>query len=204
MATEREKLKAKNVDQLKKMLKKKGIVGYSSLSKRQLINAVMRGGLPGSGRHSAGTGAFKLVIKRGRESIAEIGPYTTGRAAAVDLKELLRRMAPIEDYQISQAAGREYLGKKLPGSNGGVIADGYVVLPKADVEDPDLAGFVLRYPSGSKKAYVGVKTKGPATAARPNRGRKKTRRKSKKRNPRVSFQTKDGPVSFWTKKKKKR
>ena len=201
----RAKLAEDPVEYLRAKAAKLDIPGRSSMNKQALVKAIdlaQSGKAPKrkptqKARQKAaaakkreasvgyGRGPFRLVIAKDDAIYGNLGPYASARAALSDAKTLLRRMAPVKGYALSNTEAQSFVGQSYAG---GKIVDGYVVQSKGGT-DLNAAAFAVKVGKGSKAAYAADKI--PPKLR--NRGR---------RNPRVSFQTKDGPVSFMAKKKR--
>ena len=192
-------LMGKTLPQLKKMAKAKNLHGYSTLNKGALVTMLVKGKSPkkitktalrkemAAARTQAwhGKGPYRVVLAKTGKVYGDLGPYVTARAGLSDAKTLLRRMAPAGEYRLSNVEGQKSAGKKFAQ---GVIVDGYVAQGSPDI---GAGAFVIRV--------------GDTAATRKDvfpKGLRSNRRN--RRNPRVSFQTKDGPVSFQAKKKARR
>ena len=141
-----------------------------------------------------GRGPYRLVIAKNNAIYGNLGPYASARAALSDAKTLLRRIAPVKGYALSNVEAQSFVGKTFAG---GKVVDGYVVASRGG---PDLnaAAFAVKVGKGSKAAYADDKI----PAALRNNGRGRKRRKNPRKNPRVSFKTKSGKrVSFMAKKR---
>jgi hypothetical protein len=185
---------AKLYEQAQEISASTGIQGYSKLNKRQLAHFIAKGE---QGNLSArttmhGKGPYRLIVARDNKMYGDLGPYATARAGLADGKHLLRRMAPKKKYALSNVQAQKFVGQKYAD---GVIVDGYITDPRGGAEDQNSGAFVLRVSQSDSTR--------PDEFPEGLHDKRKNSRRKRKRNPRVSFMTKDGPVSFTTKAKRK-
>jgi len=200
------------VDQLRDVAAKLDITGRSGMSKAELVAAILKAEGGGKKRKTytltaaiktrtanklsqrQGEGTFLLVLlDEGGGMVGELGPYAAARGAQVDAKSLLRRMVG-DDAILSHEAAVEQIAEAPPGIKdmeklvGGKVADGWIALDK-ETGDTQGEAWIVRIP----KADSGLKKDSTIQALLRNNGR---RRAAPRANPRVAFQTANGPVSF--------
>lgn len=114
-----------------------------------------------------GRGPYRLVIAKNNAIYGNLGPYASARAALSDAKTLLRRIAPVKGYALSNVEAQKFVGETFAG---GKVVDGYVVTSRGG---PDLnaAAFAVKVGKGSKAAYADDKI--PAALRNNGRGRKR-------------------------------
>lgn len=100
-----------------------------------------------------GRGPFRLVIAKDDAIYGNLGPYASARAALSDAKTLLRRMAPVKGYALSNTEAQSFVGQSYAG---GTIVDGYVVQSKGGT-DLNAAAFAVKVGKTSKAAYAADK-----------------------------------------------
>lgn len=122
----------------------------------------------GAVRH--GKGAYRLVVMKDNAMYGNLGPYASARAALTDAKTLLRRMAPAEDYALSNVEAQAFVGAAI---EGGKVVDGYVVTSRGG---PDLSAgaFAVQMPARSKAAYAADEIPAPLRANTRRRSRRNT------------------------------
>ena len=159
----------------------------------------------------AGKGIYRVAVfvngtfdpKRG----ADLGPYATARAAAIDAKTLLRTAARVEDHRISQKqaldmidAGAEAL-QEFEGSGLGTVVDGFIV--DGLVNGRNWEAWVYRVKNRdivtTRALLDNVIADGDMVDQMTLRAN--TRRMNARRNKTVSFRTSDGrKISFQARK----
>lgn len=114
-----------------------------------------------------GRGPYRLVIAKNNAIYGNLGPYASARAALSDAKTLLRRIAPVKGYALSNVEAQSFVGQTFAG---GKVVDGYVVTSRGG---PDLnaAAFAVKVGKDSKAAYAADKV--PAALRNNGRGRKR-------------------------------
>jgi hypothetical protein len=161
-----------------------------------------------------GRGPFRLLLFKdegdGLVFAGNLGPYVAARGAQVDAKTMLRRMAgdeavldhagTVEDLEDS---GSELSRRVAKVAQGGLAADGWVAWSEKGDDGEELAAaIIVKYPKGDKAALRGGRADEDIDALRnPRRrgaGRGGQGGQGGRSNPRVSFQTRQGPVSFNT------
>jgi len=202
-------LKEANVGDLKAEAKTKGLqVGGTkaelvarivraefSPAKRQKITLTAARAQITAKKKSAlqGRGPFRLLILNEQgAAVANLGPYAAARGAQADAKTILRRMVGQEAALSHKTAEEQMPGlvKEIKKMTGGLVVDGWVAVLQTDDGDEELeelgSAWVIKFNKDDEKAFAGGKT--PKTL----------------RNPTVSFQTKNGPVSFQTRTRARR
>ena len=203
------------VDQLRDVAATLDITGRSSLGKAELVAAILKaeGGTSGGrkkytltearakvggarARKLQGRGPFRMILLNASGApVGDMGPYASARGAQVDAKTLLRRMVG-GDAVLNHAAAMEEMatgGAALNRALKGQAVDGWVATEGRGADAGDEGDGEDREVFGS--AWV-VKMGGDAAVAAatfPEALRHNGRRRA---NPRVAFQTANGPVSF--------
>lgn len=166
----RAKLAEKPVEYLRAQAAKLDIPGRSGMNKQALVKAIdlaQTGKAPKrkptqKARQKAaaakkreasvghGRGPFRLVIAKDDAIYGNLGPYASARAALSDAKTLLRRMAPVKGYALSNVEAQSFVGQSYAG---GKIVDGYVVQSKGGT-DLNAAAFAVKMGKRSEAAYA--------------------------------------------------
>jgi hypothetical protein len=114
-----------------------------------------------------GRGPYRLVIAKNNAIYGNLGPYASARAALSDAKTLLRRIAPVKGYALSNVEAQSFVGQTFAGGN---VVDGYVVTSRGG-PDRNAAAFAVKVGKGSKAAYAADKI--PSALRNNGRGRKR-------------------------------
>ena len=141
-----------------------------------------------------GRGPYRLVIAKNNAIYGNLGPYASARAALSDAKTLLRRIAPVKGYALSNVEAQKFVGETFAG---GKVVDGYVVTSRGG---PDLnaAAFAVKVGKGSKAAYADDKI--PAALRNNGRGRKRRNTLPSWRGASAAYSKADKILEVWNRK----
>ena len=141
-----------------------------------------------------GRGPYRLVIAKNNAIYGNLGPYASARAALSDAKTLLRRIAPVKGYALSNVEAQKFVGETFAG---GKVVDGYVVTSRGG---PDLnaAAFAVKVGKGSKAAYADDKI--PSALRNNGRGRKRRNTLPSWRGASAAYSKADKILEVWNRK----